>query len=171
MIKRWIIPVVVLPGTSLVFVPLAVLWLSRNSDFAGSLASLRSLQFWLSILIAIPGTLLSFGSAALFFRHGNGTAAPWDPPRKLVVRGPYCHVRNPMLSGVIALLFAESLILQSWPLAGWASVFAVSNMVYFPLVEEPGLRARFGDEYRVYCQHVPRWVPRIRSWKPAKDLG
>ena len=35
------------------------------------------------------------------------------------------------------------------------------NAVYFPLVEEPGLRERFGEEYDAYRATVPRWLPRL----------
>ena len=106
----------------------------------------------------------------MFFRFGDGTAAPWDPPQRLVVVGPYRHVRNPMLTGVIAILFAESLLLQSWPIGIWATVFSIGNAIYFPLVEEPGLLARFGDDYRVYCQHVGRWIPRLSPWQQPEGV-
>lgn len=102
-------------------------------------------------------------------KFGNGTPAPWDPPKKLVVRGPYRHVRNPMISGVVLLLLAESLWLQSWPIALWMMIFVIVNMIYFPLFEEKGLEERFGNDYRRYKAHVPRWVPRLRPWEPGKD--
>jgi protein-S-isoprenylcysteine O-methyltransferase Ste14 len=70
-----------------------------------------------------------------------------------------------MISGVLAVLLGESAVLASLPLFLWfAAVFAV-NAVYFPLVEEPGLRRRFGAEYETYRASVPRWIPRLRPWK------
>ncbi len=42
--------------------------------------------------------------------------------------------------------------------------------IYFPLFEEPQLRSRFGEEYRLYCNNVGRWVPRIGPWKPPESL-
>ena len=97
--------------------------------------------------------------------EGDGTLAPWDPPRRLVVRGPYRFVRNPMISGVIFVLFSEALILRSLPLAAWAATFLVINLIYIPLSEEPMLRARFGDDYEEYCRHVRRFLPRVRPWQ------
>jgi protein-S-isoprenylcysteine O-methyltransferase Ste14 len=168
-VSRWIVPVVVLPGTALIFVPLLIVWLTRNSGFAAALASISSIGFWLAMVFGVPGAALSIWAMAMFFRFGNGTAAPWDPPERLVVVGPYRHVRNPMLSGVVALLIAESLLLQSWPLGIWAGVFALGNTVYFRLFEEPGLFTRFGDEYHVYSQHVNRWLPRLSPWQQPED--
>jgi rhodanese-related sulfurtransferase len=40
----------------------------------------------------------------------------------------------------------------------------VSTAVYIPLLEEPMLEGRFGDEYRDYCAHVPRLLPRMTPW-------
>ena len=168
-LSRWVIPVVVLPGTVLVFVPLVIVWLTRGSGLAAILTGTRSIAFWLAIVLGVPGAVLSIWAMAMFFRFGNGTAAPWDPPQRLVVVGPYRHVRNPMLSGVIAMLMAESLLLQSWPLGIWAGVFFLANTVYFRLIEEPGLLTRFGDGYHVYCQHVNRWMPRLSPWQQPKD--
>jgi protein-S-isoprenylcysteine O-methyltransferase Ste14 len=89
--------------------------------------------------------------------------APWDPPAHLVVRGPYRYVRNPMISGVLFIIIAESLVLRSFPHAAWAAVFLLVNMIYIPFIEEPQLERRFGDEYRQYKRDVPRFVPRMRA--------
>ena len=97
-------------------------------------------------------------------RYGEGTPAPWEPPRKLVVRGPYRHARNPMISSVLILIAAEALLFGSWPLLVWMGVFFLGNVVYFPLVEEKGLAERFGQAYREYKKNVPRWLPRRRGW-------
>jgi protein-S-isoprenylcysteine O-methyltransferase Ste14 len=45
-----------------------------------------------------------------------------------------------------------------------AAIFFAVNATYIPLVEEPGLVERFGDEYRRYRRNVPRWIPRLRPW-------
>jgi len=166
---RWIVPIVVLPGNVLVVVPWLILWLSKGTRHAAVVAAVDSVQFWLAIVLAVPGALLAIGSATLFFRFGNGTAAPWDPPKKLVVRGAYRYVRNPMISGVILILIAESLFFQSWMLTAWATLFFVVNSIYFPLVEEPGLVSRFGRDYETYRRHVPRWIPRLTAWDPSTE--
>ena len=115
---------------------------------------------------ALLGTGLALFVASLrrFATEGEGTLAPWDPPRRLVVRGPYRHVRNPMISGVILVLFGEALGLRSASHLAWASAFLALNAVYLPAVEEPGLLARFGADYRRYCENVPRFLPRLRPW-------
>jgi protein-S-isoprenylcysteine O-methyltransferase Ste14 len=82
-----------------------------------------------------------------------------------VARGPYRFVRNPMISGVILLLLGEACALLSAPHAAWAAGFAIVNLIYIPLVEEPQLERRFGEPYREYCRHVGRFVPRLRPWR------
>jgi len=104
----------------------------------------------------------------LFTRYGDGTPAPWEPPRNLVIRGPYRHVRNPMITGVLFLIAAEALLLGSWPLIVWMGLFFLGNAVYFPLVEEKGLEERFGQAYREYKRNVPRWLPRQQPWIPGR---
>ena len=77
-----------------------------------------------------------------------------------MVRGPYRHVRNPMISGVLAVLLGEAALFGSLALLAWALVVLAINAVYFPLVEEPDLRRRFGAEYEDYAARTPRWFPR-----------
>jgi hypothetical protein len=43
------------------------------------------------------GTAIALWCVFTFVFIGKGTPAPFDPPRKLVIRGPYRFVRNPML--------------------------------------------------------------------------
>jgi protein-S-isoprenylcysteine O-methyltransferase Ste14 len=90
-------------------------------------------------------------------------------PQKLVIRGLYRYVRNPMISGALFVLMAEATLFRSWPIAIWMVIFPASNTVYFCLGEEKGLENRFGDDYRDYKAHVPRWVPRLRAWKQRED--
>jgi protein-S-isoprenylcysteine O-methyltransferase Ste14 len=105
-------------------------------------------------------------TVSLFARIGKGTLAPWDPTSRLVVVGPYRHVRNPMISGVLTVLLGEAALFGSLPLLVWFGAAFAVNAVYFPLVEEPGLRERFGGDYEAYCAKVPRWLPRLRPWEP-----
>ena len=128
---------------------------------------------WLWALpLALAGLLIALGlvlfgwTVRLFAGAGEGTLAPWDATQRLVVLGPYRHVRNPMISGVLAVLLGEAALLGSPAVFVWAVAFFALNQVYIPRFEEPGLEERFGEDYRRYRQHVPRWLPRLRGWVP-----
>ncbi|GDY30584.1 methyltransferase family protein [Gandjariella thermophila] len=117
-------------------------------------------------LAALAGLALVVRTVRLFATEGSGTLAPWDPPRRMVVRGPYRYVRNPMISGVMAILLGETLALGSPALAVWFAAFVAVNAAYIPLMEEPGLTRRFGADYVAYRRAVPRWLPRLHPWQP-----
>ena len=114
----------------------------------------------LGTLVLVAGLSLFLWCVVLFARVGRGTLAPWDPTQRLVAVGPYRYVRNPMISGVAAILAGQALLTGSWVIALWLLVFVVVNQTYFLLSEEPGLERRFGDSYREYKARVPRWIPR-----------
>jgi protein-S-isoprenylcysteine O-methyltransferase Ste14 len=111
------------------------------------------------------GLALMIATIRLFATVGKGTLAPWEPPQRLVVRGVYRHVRNPMISGVLSVLLGESVLMASMPLFRWFLIVVVINTIYIPLLEEPGLVRRFGEDYQVYKRNVPRWVPRLTPWE------
>ena len=160
---RHLLAIAILPFTVTVLVPI---WIAERYAVAlalGRSAGQVGLQLVGVALFAV-GLLLFFASLRRFATEGKGTLAPWDPPRELVLRGPYRFVRNPMISGVIFVLFGEALVLLS-PLHGaWAAAFLVLNLTYIPLIEEPQLERRFGESYREYRRHVRRFLPRLRSW-------
>jgi protein-S-isoprenylcysteine O-methyltransferase Ste14 len=141
---------------------------TRGYAIGGGLPmSLNIVVAAIGIAVAATGLYLAAGSMMRFFSDGDGTLAPWDPPRKLVVRGMYRYVRNPMISGVLGLLLGEAIFFGSRPIFEWFVFFAALNAIYMPLWEEPGLLARFGDDYLAYKRHVPRWIPRLTPWQPG----
>jgi protein-S-isoprenylcysteine O-methyltransferase Ste14 len=160
--------IAVLPFTMAVLVPL---WLARRAGVMLSLAGSAGGLAMQTAGLALVGVGLALFGASLrrFATEGHGTLAPWDPPRELVVRGPYRYVRNPMISGVLLVLLGEALVLRSRPHFLWACTFFAINGVYIPLLEEPSLEGRFGESYRQYCRHVPRLLPRLRPWNPGAD--
>ncbi len=158
--------IIILPGTVLVFVPTAILLLAGGTRFAADIQTPAEFTFYAAGMLFAVGGYLSIRTVRLFTTFGEGTPAPWEPPQKLVIRGPYRYVRNPMITGVILVLLGESLLFNSWLVFLWTSVFLIGNMIYFPYVEEKGLVARFGNPYREYRDQVPRWVPRLWRWDP-----
>jgi protein-S-isoprenylcysteine O-methyltransferase Ste14 len=166
---RHALAICLLPGTVVVLVPALIVRatgsVSIGWDLPGVLAA--STVVFAVALLAVGGVLVVW-TIALFVRVGRGTLAPWDPTSTLVVKGPYRHVRNPMISGVLFLLLGEAALLGSWPLLAWFAAAAAVNAVYLPLVEEPGLVRRYGAEYERYREHVPRWLPRLRPWDAAQ---
>ncbi|MGH7616757.1 MAG: methyltransferase family protein [Gemmatimonadaceae bacterium] len=115
-------------------------------------------------LIVTGATLL--GTCVWEFAHsGRGTLSPIDPPRRLVVRGLYRYVRNPMYLAVTTILLGEATAARSRELlVYWVVFFAVVNVAIL-VHEEPHLRHRFGASYVEYCANVGRWIPRLRPPK------
>jgi protein-S-isoprenylcysteine O-methyltransferase Ste14 len=161
---RHLLSIVILPGTVTVAVPI---WIARRNGIAFTApATTPDVALIAAGVIALAGGLLLFAaSLARFVTEGRGTLAPWDPPRRLVVRGPYRYVRNPMISGVIFITVGEAMVLRSMPHAEWALAFVLMNLVWIPLFEEPVLTAMFGDEYREYRRHVRRFIPRLHAYQ------
>jgi protein-S-isoprenylcysteine O-methyltransferase Ste14 len=106
----------------------------------------------------------------LFNGHGKGTAAPWAPPKFLVIAGPYKYVRNPMIISVLMMLAGEALLLNSIHIFWLLMLFLFANMIYFPCFEEKGLEERFGTGYLEYKHNVPRWIPRITPWNGQRSI-
>jgi protein-S-isoprenylcysteine O-methyltransferase Ste14 len=161
-ILRHALAIGLLPGVVAGVVPALIVWEEGIAAWPLALAG--------AVVIAL-GLALIVQTVALFATVGRGTLAPWDPTARLVVRGPYRRVRNPMISGVLCVLLGEALLFASPALLGWFGVVLAVNALYFPLVEEPGLRRRFGADYEAYRAAVPRWLPRLRPWEPGGAGG
>ncbi len=157
----------VLPFTVLVIIPYLIiadptLPLLKHADRITIAASIIGA---LLVVIGLAGMAMTI---KMFIQIGKGTLAPWSPTKKLVVKGLYAHLRNPMISSVLFILLGEVFLFESWKLLVWWMVALAVNHAYFILVEEPGLYRRFGEEYRIYKDNVPRWIPRISPWEPKE---
>lgn len=157
-----------LPGTVAVAIPALILYRGGfdTLDLVDRAPALRILLAVFGVLLVVVGITLFVATNRAFALIGRGTLAPWDPPRKLIVVGVYRRVRNPMISGVFAVLLGETLVTASIPLLALTLLFAAVNAIYIPLVEERGLLRRFGADYETYRRHVPRWIPRPTPWQP-----
>jgi protein-S-isoprenylcysteine O-methyltransferase Ste14 len=163
--------IVLLPFLVTVVIPCVILWLT-GLDTLGLWRSAPATLLGLPVLggaLLCLGLVLVVATIRLFVTVGKGTLAPWNPTQRLVVRGVYRHVRNPMIAGVFFILLGEAVLAASLPLMGWFVLAVIVNAVYIPLSEEPGLANRFGADYLTYKQNVPRWVPRLRPWTPDEE--
>jgi protein-S-isoprenylcysteine O-methyltransferase Ste14 len=155
---------VVLPGI--------IIFRTKAVDIGWSLASPLSLAPVLGgIVLTGLGLTLMVKTITLFATIGKGTLAPWEPPTRLVVRGIYRHVRNPMIIGVFLVLAGESVFFGSFPVFTWFIIVLLGNLIYIPLLEEHGLESRFGEDYVLYKRNVPRWIPRVRPWDQSNSGG
>jgi protein-S-isoprenylcysteine O-methyltransferase Ste14 len=162
--------IVLLPGIVTIAVPGAIVYSTSVANAGWSLPLPLSLALLIGGLLFIGlGLVLMVKTIALFATIGQGTLAPWDPTQRLVVRGVYRHVRNPMISGVFCILLGEALLAGSLPLLDWFFFFLLVNLIYIQLLEEPGLARRFGEDYLRYKANVPRWIPRLRPWEASSN--
>jgi len=115
-------------------------------------------------LLMAVGIALYFACAFWGFAvRGKGTPLPLDPPKKLVVEGPYRIVRNPMYWGVGSVILGEAAVFHSVGLLDLVAAFATGVIFFVLFIEEPALKRKFGAEYEEYCLCVPRWLPRFKG--------
>lgn len=158
---RHLLAILALPVVMAVVVPTWLLTQYRATDTRWPATALIAWPMrLLGAIVLLGGLFLFVWCVSLFARVGRGTLAPWDPTQNLVAAGPYQYVRNPMITGVAAILAGQALITGSRALALWLLTFVAINFAYFVFVEEPGLARRFGASYLEYKARVPRWIPR-----------
>ncbi len=146
-------------STLLAAVPALLYRLESRTGLAGW----RFGRPWLTgvgILLFAGASALAIVSDMVLSIDGQGTPLPLDCPCKLVRRGPYRHVRNPMAISGILQGFSVGLMLGSPSVMLYvAAGLVVAETVIRPW-EERDLEARFGREYVRYKAEVPVWWPK-----------
>jgi len=152
---------VIVPGTVAVYVPLSLAPPPKGLPFGWGVMQI------VALLPLAAGCAVYLWCLWDFAAFGRGTPAPVDAPRRLVVRGLYRYVRNPMYVGVLLVIAGWALLFQSLRILGYGAVVALCFHLFVVAVEEPSLRGKFGDSYERYCREVRRWVPGVSRGRAA----
>ncbi len=154
-VLRAITYAVLFVGLVLVYVPARLLtWSGIVRPTAFGLPQIAG------VVIGSAGAAVAAWCVYTFAVVGRGTPAPFDPPRKLVMRGPYRFVRNPMYFGAGLALLGGALVYESVQLLVYTLLFMLITHLFVLGYEEPALRRTFGDAYETYCRQTGRWWPR-----------
>ncbi|UCG85173.1 MAG: isoprenylcysteine carboxylmethyltransferase family protein [Gemmatimonadota bacterium] len=122
-----------------------------------------SLGVSIGVVLLVLGSTLC-GWCVLRFTKAKGTPVPFNPPKELVVTGPYVWMRNPMVTGVFAGLFGLGFIFHSLSIVLiWTPLYVLAHVIELKKVEEPELELRFGAAYTEYKRAVPMFIP--RPWR------
>jgi|SRR5579859_15311 len=149
---------VVAPGTMAGLAPWAISgWRLRAQDPTLRLTGALGIALGLAILVEC---------FARFALQGRGTPAPLAPPDRLVVSGSYRWVRNPMYLAVLALVLGQAALFADGRVFVYGLGFWLVSHAFVVLYEEPSLRRAFPTEFPTYAASVPRWLPRLRPWRP-----
>jgi len=110
------------------------------------------------LVLVVAGSALLLACVREFYVAGRGTLAPWSPPTRLVISGPYRRTRNPMYLAVLAVLSGWAVLFGSTTLAIYAACVAVAFELRVILFEEPWAARTFGGDWQEYRSRVPRWL-------------
>jgi protein-S-isoprenylcysteine O-methyltransferase Ste14 len=146
---------IVAPGTAAILGPWLITRWRVAPPFLGTQATLGLGAGFLAV-----GLSMLLECFARFAIEGIGTPAPVFPTERLVVRGLYRYVRNPMYLAVVSIVLGEALMLASPALVVYAAGLALGFHLFVVLYEEPTLRRTHGAAYAAFCARVPRWLPR-----------
>jgi protein-S-isoprenylcysteine O-methyltransferase Ste14 len=149
-IVKTLIFTVVVPGTVGVYIPYSLRGAGPHEVSALGLLGLAPLAL---------GAGMYLWCAWDFATFGGGTPLPLDAPKRLVARGLYRFVRNPMYMGVWLAILGQALWFGSTAIMEYALATALMFHLFVIWYEEPTLRRKFGEPYAEYRKAVPRWIP------------
>ena len=161
--KSWLTAILLLPFNVTIIIPTLLLW---YTDYQWCIPSIS--QIVLGVILFCGGLGLFIKTTLLFHKVGQGTLSPLAPPKRLIIKGPYKRVRNPMLLGILCILLSEALLFSSSCIFIYTLIFFVVNCIYFKTVEEKRLIKRFGQDYIVYRDSVPMWLPDFHGKRRVK---
>jgi protein-S-isoprenylcysteine O-methyltransferase Ste14 len=137
----------------------------------------RPLPYWTVAQVAggllICAGLIPIAVSFAEFIRADGTPVPVASPRRLVVRGSYRYVRNPIYAGFSVIMAGEVLLFGSPGLLEYTVVAWCIGAAAVRFYEEPVLARKFGAEYQDYRRAVRAWIPRLQPWTPGdpRSLG
>ncbi len=150
----------------------------------------RSIAGWIGILLLVPagvvvvfsappsleGSWVDFGFDQIawltflvgaLFRWWSTLYIGGRKSKSLICEGPYSLCRNPLYLGTFLMGISVAMFLES---VTFAAAFLVTSWIYLSTTvpsEERRLQACFGSAFTKYAQEVPRFIPRLKTFRSA----
>jgi protein-S-isoprenylcysteine O-methyltransferase Ste14 len=128
---------------------------------------------WLRVVLLLTGGLTLFGGLVLYlwglrslgqmFGPSSGFGVRLHASHRLVIAGPYVHIRHPMYLAVIGAAIGSLLLYRTWAALCFAVIML--GLEVRARREEKVLAEEFGLAWKVYASRVPAWFPRLRAKK------
>ncbi len=123
---------------------------------------------WLDLSIGILGWVSFLAGVATRF-----WATLYIGGRKgqlVVSDGPYSLCRNPLYVGSFFLASSAALFLESLTFAACIAFISVVYILSAVPAEERFLSEKYGEDFRRYCDQVPRYLPRWRLFRTPDSI-
>jgi len=147
-------------GIVLQGVSYGIVWSIRRAWFTPMFPN-RSLEIGLAVLTMVLAVCSVWFCSAAIRTLGEqwSLAARVVEGHKLVTKGPYSIVRNPIYTGMFGMLLATGLAVSHWiGLVIAIVIFAIGTFIRVRS-EERLLREMFGPEFEAYARKVPAVIP------------
>jgi protein-S-isoprenylcysteine O-methyltransferase Ste14 len=155
-------------ATFLFLIPVAII---QGEDALGlariQFASPTSRILGITLFVLLGSLGLTSGTVMAV--RGLGTPLPLDCPRRLVVVGPYRHIRNPMAVAGLGQALGVGTFLGSPTVLAYVVAGGLVWNYFVRPGEEADLERRFGEPYRLYRRRVRCWWPNLRGYDPAAE--
>ena len=126
----------------------------------------RAWHFWVGIGLIVVGELFRIWAAGHLLKN-----------KRLTTTGPYAFVKNPLYVGTFLIMVGFCIIAQGADNGHWTLnninwfllalgvlVFAAYYVPYKKKREGDRLRNNFGEDWEVYDENVPDYLPRLSRW-------
>lgn len=130
------------------------------NSFGENITAIHRFRF-LGIGLLILFSMIGIYSAYTMVKIGKGTPLPLDQTQKLVTKGAYKYVRNPMAVAGIGQGISISIIFSSIPIFVYTMIGAILWQFVVRPMEEENMKQRFGKAYEDYRKQVWCWIPRF----------
>jgi protein-S-isoprenylcysteine O-methyltransferase Ste14 len=114
-----------------------------------------------SVVCLALASVLSWTGARALGRHWRFDAG-LNRDHELVRSGPYRVVRHPIYASMLCMLVGTGLLITPWPVLLLSAALYVTGTEIRIRIEDQLLAASFGDQFVLYRQTTPAYIPFVR---------
>jgi protein-S-isoprenylcysteine O-methyltransferase Ste14 len=157
--------VIALPGGLSGYVPTLLASIEPAWNFDLGLVA------WLAVPLWATGAALLVHCIWCFAEQARSSPAHFDLPQRLMVRGVYRYLRNPMYVAQLLIIVGHILWFGAAVLLPYLAGYVLVVYLLASRYEEPLLMRLFGRSYAHYRSNVPGWWPQLRPYAGSPVKG